>query len=261
MICLQQHKALPPHIIEWLLAAKKLFTEPDRGFLAQELMMEFTVLRGNIESGTLTDPKVILENVLELDHRMVTLFTTDLQAEWKYKTIYTDLKRDWIYKGRYHVYRDHWVSQLWNGMRCIRTFIHDMIRELLLKNQTTDLANFDAPAYTAQLQASTEILFEMQSDILATVPQHFGFTTSLNSSSHSTEPLLEPYHRKNPALSMSGPYFLMWPLCLAGALDIATEEARAFAINNLKAIAKTMGIQQATVLAEVVASKKAIKVW
>jgi hypothetical protein len=48
---------------------------------------------------------------------------------------------------------------------------------------------------------------------------------------------------------------------MAGLLDIATEEIRQFVIRNLRSVGRTMGINQARVLADILESKSGITVW
>jgi hypothetical protein len=60
---------------------------------------------------------------------------------------------------------------------------------------------------------------------------------------------------------MVGGSFLLWPLWLAGILDIATEEVRHFVKTNLDSIGTTMGIKQAHVLADIMVAKTGITVW
>jgi hypothetical protein len=62
-------------------------------------------------------------------------------------------------------------------------------------------------------------------------------------------------------MRVSGGYFLIWPLLLAGTTDIASEPARQFAIKNLKSIGLNMGIQQALALAATIESRTDIDPW
>ena len=64
-----------------------------------------------------------------------------------------------------------------------------------------------------------------------------------------------------PDVRASGGYNLMWPLWLAGAMDLVTEEAQVYAAKSLRRIGQEMGIQQANMLAQIVESKSLIEVW
>lgn len=115
--CLTRQLPLPSHIIEWSLAAKSKFETPDRALVAHGLMMDFTMLRASVLDGTLSEPLAVLSRALELDSELIVLFTTNLSDEWAYESIYTELTDDRIHNGYYHLYYDHWVAQVWNGMR------------------------------------------------------------------------------------------------------------------------------------------------
>lgn len=221
------------------------------------MMMEFTTLYAGVRDGSLSDPQEILTRALELDGRIVDMFKTDLPPGWEYETVYTDMNADWIYNGRYHIYGDHWIAQIWNGMRSTRIMLGEMIRDLLLAGFSSKPPLFTAPEYTAQFQASTDVIYAMQADILRTVPQHLGYVFPSNESQKNNDPQFQ----NRLVLRMSGAYFLMWPLWLAGIVDFATDEVKAFVATNLKTIGTRVGIQQAMVLADVVESKTGITPW
>jgi len=106
----------------------------------------------------------------------------------------------------------------------------------------------------------------MQADILATVPQHLGYVSSVRHSIENENSegsvIRMPWNSfRNlpkddfPVVRMSGPYFLLWPLWFAGFIDIATSEVREFTIRNLRVMGRTMGVRQAEVLAAVTESQ------
>jgi hypothetical protein len=66
---------------------------------------------------------------------------------------------------------------------------------------------------------------------------------------------------KMPDIRASGGYNLMWPLWLAGAMDLGTEDMQLYAIKSMRRIGQEMGIRQAFMLAQVIESKAEIDVW
>jgi len=64
-----------------------------------------------------------------------------------------------------------------------------------------------------------------------------------------------------PDVRASGGYNLMWPLWLAGAMDLVTEEAQVYVARSLRRIGQEMGIQQAHMLATIVENQAEIEVW
>lgn len=99
----------------------------------------------------------------------------------------------------------------------------------------------------------------MRSHILASVPQHVGYPSNAarpgpwsqfdSSVSYDIAP---PDHTSLslPLVRLSGGYALLWGLYLAGSLDISMEPVRARVVSMLRTMGKTMGVQQAFVLAE-----------
>jgi len=239
--------------------------------------MAFTNFRASVQSGSLSDPTLIMEKALALDNIFETIFTTNLPPDWKYETLYTDVDLDFVWNGRYHIYYDYWVSQIWNAMRTIRAMLNEMVRDALLKGFTSKPPLFTGPEHTAQFQKSTDLLFELQADILSTLPQHLGFVSSSHFPKANDPTMAVNFSELRfpwtdfrggsiagdgfPLVRMSGPYFLIWPLWFAGIIDIATKEVQDFVIKNLKRIGETMGIQQAVVLAKVIETKSWITVW
>lgn len=263
--CLQQERPLPPFIIEWTKIAKSHLSTPDPAFVAQEVMMKFTMLRASVHDGSLSDLEVILARALELDGTILSVFASELPAGWEYQTIYTAVNADWIYNGCYHIYYDHWISQMWNSIRTLRAMLNEMIRGILLKGFSCKPPVFTEPEHAAQYQISTNVLYELQADILATVPQHLGYVSPKTNSElfSSTDGSLvrSSNSEQFPTVRLSSPYFLVWPLWFAGMMDVATEEVKTFVVRNLRALANTTGIQQALVLANLVEAKDGITSW
>jgi hypothetical protein len=146
---------------------------------------------------------------------------------------------------------------MWNSLRTTRILLNEMIRDTLLAGFSARPPVFNSTEYTAQFQISTDTIYEMQADILCTVPQHIGYFpdggTTFKTLSEVDQSML-------PTIKMAGGSFLLWPLWLAGILDISTEEVRRFVIRNLNSIGRTMGIKHAHVLADILETKAEITV-
>jgi hypothetical protein len=218
-------------------------------------MMEFTNFNASVMDGSCSDYQVVLEKSLDLDARY-QLFYTNVPPGWEYETVVLDEDSsyyEFIYNGRYHVYYDYWIAQMWNGIRTVRIILHEIIRQVLLKGISAQPPLFTKREHTTQLQISTDTLYEMQADILASVPQHLGVTPRPRPTAESPRCLdrtlaVFPWtnfsdynYEMFPVVRASGPYFLMWPLWFTGALSISTKEVRQFVAKNLKAIGDTMG--------------------
>jgi hypothetical protein len=284
--CIQRRLALPAHIIELRAEAAKHLNTTEPAWRVQESMIAFADFRSKTRAGVITDPQAILSKALEIDGTLLELFS-DVPPGWEYETVYTDADPDVVFNGRYHVYYDYWVAQLWNAMRTIRILLNEQIRGVLLQGFSSRPPLFLGPEYTAQLQISTDVLFELAADILASVPQHLGYVskptpqtpapntaTPASSDQTSSRFLWTDFDESSPALPWmhcdisskpmiraSGGYFLLWPLYLVGCIDITTEPVRRWVVKNLECVGRTMGIQQALVLSSVVERQEEIKVW
>ncbi|MCJ1390213.1 hypothetical protein MMC18_003071 [Xylographa bjoerkii] len=319
--CIQYRLKLPDHILELKNEATKYQEPDDPIWLFIDFMITFTNFKASVQHKEITDPSVIHARALELD-RLFLSICSNVPPGWEYKIIYTDADPDVIYAGYYHVYHDFLIAQIWNGMRTFRIMLHEIIQDVLRawldslpelqveqgcaarcqnstvlssQNQVNILASTplihrdytsnDRAAFLAQLHQSTKISYQLQSDILASIPQHLGYVskpdtqpsqdtsnglddTSLSlpkilwsnfSNKHpypypaTSSPSSSPHHL--PLLRMTDGYALLWPLYLAGIMDIATEPAQRWVVETLRSIARSTGTQQAFVLADMVEQK------
>ncbi len=99
-------------------------------------------------------------------------------------------------------------------------------------------------------------MYEMQADILCTVPQHIGYFPEGKTTFQTISEIVDK--SMLPKIKMSAGQFLVWPLWIAGMLDIATDEVREFVIRNLNSVGRTMGIKHAHGLADVLQAKARI---
>jgi hypothetical protein len=288
--CIQRRLPVPNHIIELRAEAAKHIQTFELGWLFQENMIAFANFRSETRSGAISDPQEIISKALEIDGTLLGMFSV-APPGWEYETIFTDAADpDLVYNGCYHVYYDHWVAQLWNGMRSVRLLLNEQVRELILAGLASKPPRFLGPEYTAQVQISTDVILQMQADILASVPQHLGFAGVKRASSYappslSSEPSPEENQQKSsfiwndffnsthfvgtpsqipsetPMIRAAGGYFLMWPLFLCGVMDLASRSSQRWVSRLLRYIGETMGIQQALVIAKVVERREDIKVW
>ncbi len=236
----------------------------DPAILVQAIMMKFCTFRHVVIFKKLTDLHEILGQALDLDTQLFNI-THPSPPGWEYETVLTDIESRFVWRGKYHVYHDTWVAQMWNAVRTMRILLNGIIRSNLLAGLLQTPPVFEEPLYYAQLQASTKLLYEQQEDILCSVPQHVGcFPKELKPFTPNPNLLwLQGDEDGNsvPTIKQSGGSFLVWPLWLAGMMDVATEEVKDFVCANLKAVGAKMGIRQAVVLAEVLEKRQGLEGW
>ena len=194
----------------------------------------------------------------------------------------------------YHVYSDLLVANLWNARRVMRVLLHERIRDTLLQGFAARPPKFTTAEYTQQFQLSTDICYQLQADIMASVPQHLGCVkrtgawrapeegkfptdTELGSGFPSTPPTtpsmdelmfeVSQYPKSSKPMMYfsegraSGGFNILWPLFLAGTMDVATEESRSYCIKSLRRIGEDMGINQALVVARIIESRTQVEAW
>ncbi|KAF6221981.1 hypothetical protein HO133_001949 [Letharia lupina] len=263
--CLEVGMALPEHILALNAQITRHADLSDPAWRYYETMMMLTNFRGHVRCGLISNPQEILARALEIDKAALAI-CANASCVYEYETVYTNADPGVIFAGYYHMYHDYMSASVWNGMRAIRLMLQEIIRDTLLKLHSSRPPFSTNEQYRAQYQASTNTLYQVQSNIIASVPQHLGYSptksTSGGVSGHSfpwspfNSRVATPLHslKSNsadpPMIRSLGGYGLPWAIYLAGSVDIATEPVQKWAIGTLQRIGRSMGIQQAIVLAD-----------
>lgn len=265
--CLELGIALPEHIEALNAEVAKHADLSDPSWRYYETMVMLTNFRAYVRRGNVSDPQEILARALEIDRAALSI-CANAPGVYEYETIYTDVESGIIFAGCYHMYQDFMSATIWTGMRTIRMLLQETIRDNLLELRSSRPSLSVDEQYKAQYQASTNTLYQLQYDIIASVPQHLGFTPTKSVCggvsdhifpwSHFNERILTPVHTlksksKSPGLPIvrsSAGENLPWAIYLAGAVDIATEPVQKWAIGTLQKIGLSMGIKLAFLLAD-----------
>ena len=263
--CLEVGRTLPEHILALIAEVAKRADLSDPPWRYYETLMMLTNFRADVRRGVVSHPPEVLATALEIDKAALSIFA-EAPSRYEYETIYTNAEPGVVFAGCYHVYQDYLSATIWNGMRAIRLMLHEIIRDILLKPCPCGTSFSTDEQYKAQLQLSTDIMYQMQSDIIASVPQHLGYAPTKSTSAPTSEHSFPwshfnkrlPTSQQTPGLDSAGPpmirvfggYTLPWALYIAGAIDIATEPVRLWIIETLQRMGRSMGIQQAIVLAD-----------
>ncbi|KAF7888467.1 uncharacterized protein EAF02_003008 [Botrytis sinoallii] len=259
--CIQRDIPLPKYIIEITEFAEKGMTNLDPAWIAQRVMIDYTHFNARYHAGYYSDAQELLDDAEALDERFLAFFT-NIPKGWEFTIVQTEKDPDAVFDGYYHVYYDHWVAQIWNAIRELRILLNETIREVLLKDFTSLVPSLLGSEYAERFQICTEIIYHLQAEILASIPQHMGYVS--RNSSHTQ--LWSGFEKDGfgtdfPTIRFSGGYFLIWPLFLVGNLRLSTPEVRAFCVKNLRYIGTKMGIQHANLLATIVEQKIPVTVW
>lgn len=244
--CMQRATAMPEHIVELRNgAAEYMSTTTWPAWRLSEVIIDFINFRAAVRDCDIVGPEAVIRRALEMDCRFLEVFE-DVPEEWIFTTKYTDKDQAFVWNKRYDVYRSNWGAQMWNGMRCCRILLHELIRDQLLAASTAMTPIFSEEETVLQTQRSVEAMLQMQADILASIPQHIP-------SNFNYEP--------STLMESSRGHFVLWPLFMVGAMDLTTKPIREWVVKSLALIADQVGFQQANILAEILEQQRHIIAW
>lgn len=126
-------------------------------------------LRARILNQEMTLLQDMIEAALELDDIAINIFK-DQTRDWDYDVVLCE-KRPGIFEHFYHVYHTAIAAQTWNWVRYNRIYFHDIIRNSILMGFAATPPLLVGARYHEQLEASVRTLYQLQSDILASMPQ------------------------------------------------------------------------------------------
>ncbi|KAJ4364009.1 hypothetical protein N0V83_009464 [Neocucurbitaria cava] len=167
-------------------------------------------LRAQILNQQTLDLADIIRSALELDNIAISIFQ-DVAQEWQYEKVPRGSQAG-IHGDFYHVYTSAIAASTWNWVRYNRIYFHDIIRNCILAGFATSPPTLYGLDYHEQLAESTKILHEIQSDIIATMPQFLHdvpmvapTSSTTTTSSTSTSPLPSPPTTPLPTRASSQP--------------------------------------------------------
>lgn len=244
--CVQRTIPIPEHIVELRQVAEQFMNLSIwPAWQVSGVIFDFTNFRAAVRDCEIVGPKAIIKAALEIDREFLAAFA-EVPEPWKYRTLYADHDDDFIWNRRYDVYNDNWTAQIWNGMRSCRILLHEIVRDQLLAASTAMTPIFTEEEAKEQNKQSVLAMLNMQADILASIPSHMPSTLQ---------------DKRTSLMEASRGYFVLWPLYMAGVMDLATQPIKTWVIGRLKAIAKIIGIQQAIVLAEILEEHRHVAAW
>ncbi|KAG4434598.1 hypothetical protein IFR05_009923 [Cadophora sp. M221] len=233
--CLHREIAMPSELLELRQEAfQSVGDEPVWKYL--KTADEFTIFRGAVREGTLSEPEEIIAAALVVDRKLFQIFT-DVPHGWIYENVSSEVEQYVVFGSKYDIYYDHCIAQIWNGKRTARIMLNQTICF-----QLTQLGE-STPGYENQWEQSTKICIDMSDAIIRSGPQHLGYISRQpfqgdGSTLHITEPL-----KKSPSHPSLGSWFLLWPIYIAGTTRVATPEMRTYAATILEYVGKTTGIK------------------
>ncbi|KAJ4299921.1 hypothetical protein N0V90_005168 [Kalmusia sp. IMI 367209] len=286
MKCMGMGIALPQFVHDFNEEVTKWEDAADPGNRFFHMHIAAIDFRAQILNHQLTDLKEIVERALQIDELATNIFES-VGKEWEYVTETCDEGTPGVFGNSYHIYPHLAAAQTWNWVRYNRIYLHDIIRNSLITGFGSTPPVFVGKKYMHLLESSTETLYQMQADILASIPQYLHDTPKVPSSfggaytytyaptstreglsppsvgdKPSPSPTTTPEFRipatptsKLPVIRVSGGYSSLWGLFIAGSTPIASPESQAFVLRSLERATTEFGINQAKVLASALRTK------
>jgi hypothetical protein len=203
--------------------------------------MQLSKFCADMRHGVITDTTAKIKFALLLDAEIES-WAVSVPPSWRYKSIAIPAEiretsfATGVYGMYYHVYKDLYLCNVWNNWRAIRLIIHEIILDNT-SNMETQSSEYGTLNYADIAARSEHIMLQLQADIFASVPYHFGTTNDLSASTGN----IGNFHDITP---MAG-HILMWPLFLAADCRYSPPDLRDWVIMCLQKIGHQLGVNQA----------------
>lgn len=238
IICInsiQQRKRLPPDLVDLI----KLAEQSDEGALKYRLAFltgDVSNLLADIDEGVMT-PEEVIRATQSLDAQYVS-FCESFPPACKYQKIRLEKSRPEVYGMIIHRYPSQRITQLWNSCRMTRILLNEIIHAHALHVPS----QYGAPIRTL----AAHNLQNMATDICASIPQLIDPSivpilpdSRMNSPlAPLTESILESTSPKAVAAS------LLWPLSATRSASLASEDVRAYAVQQLNSLGREFHLPQ-----------------
>ncbi|KAI0023492.1 hypothetical protein F4780DRAFT_776904 [Xylariomycetidae sp. FL0641] len=239
---------------EWWLADT---VKDSTASLVQRHMIKASELRAEVTrmmvsmARTPDNAEIMLEMIRKaqtLDQEIVT-WMKNVPEHYKFETVAWedhvpngDYSKAEVFPGRVDLYRDFWISSLWNSARTTRLILASLIvRCAAWVCSPVDYRT--TPEYATAARTCVETI----TDVIASVPYNLGWHLNkkhiLQKANLSGFACGEDDHQKG----LAG-YFLCWPLTCINGQDYLTDAQRAWTIGRLKYIGYELGVKYGIVL-------------
>ncbi len=203
------------------------------------IVARFSDIRAAVKAKEITDCSSIVPSLLAIEAALSEWVTT-LPAGWAYTTVDTMADPDKTYGNQHHVYGDTWIASVWNSYRCVRLLCNESILGNLRRLPPSQSLSPEVD-HTAQARMSRNLLNQLSSDICNSISFHLG------------HPKIEDGHLLFQSRAIYG-FYLLWPLYIAGSVLGTPGPLRLWVVRLLDGIGYSMGIQQASALAQMLRS-------
>ena len=231
---------VPPDFIDWAEIAAESESEDEKPQHHLFVIIgRLCALRATSDRFNNNSIRVItLANLIDSD---LEDWNSRLPPEFLY-SISWSTNTEYVFAGAYHVYNNTLAVGVLNLYRCARILTQQAITDWLSRNTMPNAALMESQ------QRHSEYLFaKLAHEICASVPFIVG----------ASESSIYSLQRQSTATATG----LLWPLYVAGVMNLQITGMRAWIITRLELIGTTMGVKQAESLAHVLRTKGEITAW
>ena len=230
---------VPPDFIDWAeIAAESESEENQSEHHLFVIIGRLCALRAAADRFNNSIRVITLANLIDSD---LEDWRNRLPPDFLY-SISWSTNTEYVFSGTYHVYNNTWAVGILNLYRCARVLTQEVITDWLSRNTMPN-----ASLMESQQRHSEDLLAKLAHEICASVPFIMG----------ASESSIYSLRRQSAATAMA----LLWPLYVAGVMDLQITGMRAWIITRLEVIGLTMGVKQAESLAYVLRTKGEITAW
>lgn len=171
--CSAKGTALPTYVEDLHEQYGKIVENPDGlPWRYHQEFLKFGKLRADCEAGILKGNDLIAR-ALEIDDNFDSIFIEAPSHFW-YTTVYTEPDPEIFFLGYYHMYSNLLAVNFWNAMRLKRLILNQLVLKTIRSILTDAFSLQIHVTYEEQIRRSIQNMRKLQSDIVASVPQHLG---------------------------------------------------------------------------------------
>jgi hypothetical protein len=242
--CIQRRERMPKALLQLRArAAGVLMLDATPTLVLAPVMDAVAELRASIEEGLYEDDMAMIEAAVQIE-RMVTILLENFPQEWQYDLLVArhpsqetcahqvhdlDIVEDEL---PMHHYRSMDMLQLWSSIRMVRLYLSELVHKTIDK-MLYFYHTLTIPWTLDQLvrfqEQTRKVGRSMAQDICASVPQCLHDTSNCCSIFASS---FRQYDNMQ-CLTLISAGSLLWPLSMAGASLLASDEVKRFAKAHL----------------------------
>lgn len=171
MKCMGEGNPLPQFVHDLNEEVVKWEDKSDPGNKFYHLHIAAIDFRATVLHGKLRSLPDIVSRALAIDADAKAIFE-DTADDWSYTVERCDPGAPGVFGEEYHIYPHLACAQTRNWVRYNRVYVHDIIRNAIIAGLSASPPVFTGPKPIRLLEESTQILYQMQSEILASIPQY-----------------------------------------------------------------------------------------